>query len=146
MSDLRRRIFGAGGSPDSTPTSSRDASPAPIQREDGEYKIVPKPKLDELKKQVKEVKRKGTKRRTFWIFALGGLFGIFLAGFFASNNGSLDRLVEMAGISDMNLDSLLDVLPAGLIRDVQDIQVRTSTLASLLRRLMLTEVYLIAEK
>jgi phospholipid:diacylglycerol acyltransferase len=146
MSDLRRRIFGAGGSPDSTPSSSRDASPAPIQREDGEYKIVPKPKLDKLKKEVKEVRKKGTRRRNVWVFALGGLFGIFLAGFFASNNGSLDKLVEMAGISDMNLDTLLDVLPAGLIRDVQDLQVRNFTAALLLRRLMLTEVFLIAEK
>jgi phospholipid:diacylglycerol acyltransferase len=145
MSDLRRRIFGAG-TPDSTPSSSRDPSPAPIRGDDGEYKIVPKPKLDKLRKEVKEVRRKGTKRRNVWIFALGGLFGIFLAGFFASNNGSLDRLVELAGVRDMNLDTLLDVLPAGLIRDVQNLQVRKSTVALLLRRLMLTEVSLIAEK
>lgn len=146
MSELRRRIFGVGASPDSTPTSSRDASPAPVQHEDGEYKIIPKPQLEKLKKEVKQVKRKGTKRRNAWIFALGGLFGIFIAGFFASNNGSLDKLVEMAGIGDMNLDSLLDVLPAGLIRDVQDLQVRTYTVARSLRRLMLTEVSLIIEK
>ena len=146
MSDLRRRIFGAGGTPDSTPSSSRDASPAPAQGDDGEYKIVPKPQLDKLRKQVEEVRKKGTKRRNVWIFALGGLFGIFLAGFFASNNGSFDKLVEMAGINDMNLDTLLDVLPSGLIRDVQDLQVRNSTAALLLRRLMLTEVSLITEK
>jgi phospholipid:diacylglycerol acyltransferase len=145
MSDLRRRIFGAG-TPDSTPSSSRDASPAPIRGDDGEYKIVPKPKLDKLSKEVKEARRKGTKRRNVWIFALGGLFGIFLAGFFASNNGSLDKLVELAGVRDMNLDTLLDVLPAGLIRDVQDLQVRNTAVALLLHRLMLTEVSLIAEK
>lgn len=145
MSDLRRRIFGHG-SPDSTPSSSRDASPAPTQREDGEHKIIPKPALDKLKKEVKKARRNGTRRRSVWVFVLGGLFGIFLAGFFASNNGSLDKLVEMAGIGDMNLDSLLDVLPAGLIRDVQDLQVRRTTAPLLLRRLMLTEVSLIAEK
>ncbi len=146
MSDLRRRIFGAG-TPDSTPASSRDASPAPpLRGEDGEYKIVPKPQLDKLRQQVKDVKRKGTKRCNVWIFALGGLFGIFLAGFFASNNGSFDKLVELAGVREMNLDSIFDVLPAGLIRDVQNLQVRNTTFAVLLRRLMLTEVSLIAEK
>lgn len=131
MSDLRRRIFGAS-TPDSTPSSSRDASPAPFQQDNqddgGEYKIIPKPQLEKLRKEVKEVRRKGTRRRSAWVFALGGLFGIFLAGFFASNNGSLDRLVDMAGIKDMNLDSLLDVLPAGLIKDVQDLQVCRETL------------------
>lgn len=128
MSDLRRRIFGVG-TPDSTPSSSRDASPAPAQRDDGEYKVIPKPALDKLRKEVKGVRRKGSKRRNVWIFALGGLFGIFAAGFFASNNGSLDKLVELAGIRDMNLDSVLDVLPAGLIKDVQDLQVRSPTTA-----------------
>ena len=145
MSDLRRRIFGAG-TPDSTPSSSRDASPASIRREDGDYHIIPKPQLEKLKKEVKEVRRKGTKRRNVWIFALGGLFGIFVAGFFASTNGSLDKLVELAGVKDMNLDTLLDVLPAGLIRDVQNLQVRHTTAALHLRRLMLTEVSLIVEK
>ena len=145
MSDLRRRIFGSG-TPDSTPSSSRDASPAPVQREDGEYKVIPKPVLDKLRKEVKQVKRKGTKRRNFWIFALGGLSGIFAAGFFASNNGSLDKLVELAGIRDMNLESVLDVLPAGLIKDVQDLQVWSPAAALFLRRLMLTKVCLIAEE
>ena len=127
MSELRRRIFGVGPhSETTTPASSRDASPAPapVQQDgDAEYKVVPKHKLDKLRKDVKNVRRKGTKRRTFWIFALGGAFGIFLAGFFASNNGSLDRLVELTGMQDMKLDTLLDVLPSGIIKDVQDLQV-----------------------
>ena len=145
MSDLRRRIFGVG-TPDSTPSSSRDASPAPPMRgDDGEYKVVPKPVLDKLRKDVKQVRRKGTRRRTVWIFVLGGIFGIFVAGFFASNNGSLDRLVQMAGIGDMNLENLLDVLPAGLIKDVQDLQVCSNISAILLRKLMLTKVSLIAD-
>ena len=69
------------------------------------------------------MKRYGTKRRNAWIFALGSIFGIFIAGYFATSNGSLDRLVDLAGIKDMRIDTLLDVLPAGLIKDVQDIQV-----------------------
>ena len=124
MSELRRRIFGVG-STETTPSSSWDASPAPGQKDGvgGDYKVVPKDTLDKLRKDVKAVKRKGTKRRNAWIFVLGGAFGIFLAGFFATNNGSLDKLVEMAGIKEMNLDTLFDVLPAGLIKDVQDLQV-----------------------
>ena len=120
MSDLRRRIFGVG-TPDSTPSTSRDASPAPGGDKVGpEYQVIPKEKLEKLRQDVKHIKRKGTKRRNAWIFALGGAFGIFLAGFFASTNGNLERLVDMAGIRDLNV---MDVLPAGLIRDVQDLQV-----------------------
>ncbi|KAK4574166.1 phospholipid:diacylglycerol acyltransferase [Recurvomyces mirabilis] len=118
MSELRRRIFGVG-SPESTPSSSRDVSPAPQQKDGatGEsYKVIPAAKLDKLSK------KKGTRRRNFWIFALGGIFGILVAGFFASSNGGLDKMVELAGLQDMNLDSLLDVLPAGLIKDVRDLQ------------------------
>jgi phospholipid:diacylglycerol acyltransferase len=91
------------------------------------YKVVPAEKLDKLSKKV----RKGTKRRNAWIFFLGGLFGIFVAGFFASSNGSLEKLVEMAGLEDMNLDSILDVLPAGLIKEVRDLQVGLSAFLAL---------------
>lgn len=135
MSDLRRRIFGVGDTPDSTPSISREASPAPGTEDGGhagEYKVVPKEAVEKLKKEVKSVRRSGKKRRNAWMFALGGLFGVILAGFFASSNGGLDGLIEMAGISDMNLDSVLDVLPAGLIKDVQDLQVRL-----LLRKILL---------
>ena len=122
MSDLRRRIFGVG-TPESTPSVSRDSSPAPGQRDGAgkkeELKVVAAEKLEQLKKASKS----GRKRRNAWMFGLGGLFGILVAGFFASNNGGLERLVDMAGLQDMNLDSILDVLPTGLIRDIQDIQV-----------------------
>lgn len=128
MSELRRRIFGRSGTPDSqetTPTSSRDVSPAPGHRgSDGaEYQVVPRQKLERLKSDVKIFKRKSAKRRGAWIFALGGVFGIFAAGFFATSNGSLDKWVEFAGMKDMNLDSLLDIFPSGVIRDVQELQV-----------------------
>lgn len=126
MSDLRRRIFGVGDTPDSTPSISREASPAPGRdgRDGAEYKVVPNDTVEKLKKEVKSVRRSGKKRRNAWMFALGGLFGVMLAGFFAANTGGLDSLVEMAGIKDMNLDSILDVLPAGIVKDVQDLQVR----------------------
>ena len=129
MSDLRRRVFGVGASPDSTPSASpREQSPAPghqVQDGRGEiYHIVPDHKIDKLKKEMKAVRRKGSKRRNVWMFILGGAFGLLLAGFFASRNGNFDTWIEMAGMKDMNLESFLDVLPAGIIRDVQDLQVR----------------------
>ena len=123
MSSLRRRIFGAG-TPDSTPSNSRDVSPAPVVGRPGEseeYKVVRAQELEKLNKRVRS--RKSSKRRNAWIFGLGGLFGVLAAGFFATPQTSIDKLVELAGLNDMNLDSILDVLPAGLIRDVQNMQV-----------------------
>lgn len=121
MSDLRRRIFGVG-TPDSTPSASRDSSPAPARPGDQvtDYKIVPSDRLEKAAS-----KHRGRKRRNAWVFGLGGLFGVLAAGIFASPTGSLDRLVDMAGWNDLNLDSILDVLPAGLIKDVQQLQVCT---------------------
>jgi phospholipid:diacylglycerol acyltransferase len=118
MSTLRRRIFGGDDS------ASRDVSPAPpAPKEAGgdAFRIVSNEKFDALKKSVKP---RSSKKRNAWVFTLGGLFGLFVAGFFASRDGALDKLVSLAGLEDMNLDNLYDVLPAGLIRDVQNMQVR----------------------
>ena len=121
MSELRRRIFAGVGSPDETPSSSREHSPAPGSGLDGkDYKVVPVKRLEKLKKN----RNWHYKRRTFWVFTLGGLLGILVGGFFfARSNGGLDNLAEMVGMKDINFDMILDVLPAGLIKDVQDIQV-----------------------
>lgn len=126
MSSLRRRIFGTGGG-DATPPASRDSSPAPAPHEalkrPGAYRVLTTEKFDELK-QAAVKSGKGKKRRHAWVFVLGLLGGLFAAGFFASRDGALEQLAAMAGLEDMNLDSLIDVLPTGLIRDVQDLQVR----------------------
>ena len=128
MSELRRRLLGGLGvdssqdssrEPSPSPSISREASPAPGQKDGIDYKVIPKRKLERLK----AVSKKGTKRRNAWIFALGSIFGILIAGYFATGDGRLDSVLEVAGIRDMRLDTLLDVLPAGLIKDVQDIQV-----------------------
>lgn len=120
MSQLRRRIFGSASNGHDS-DSSREQSPAPAPESAGgeAFRIVPKETLEKLKKGPK----KGSKRRSAWVFVLGGLFGLFVAGFFASSNGGLDKLVTMAGLEDMNLDTILDVLPAGLISEVRDLQV-----------------------
>ena len=124
MSELRRRIFGGSGTPDDdSPSSSRDASPGPLLKSGTgtDYTVIPAKKLEKLKKKIES--SGGIKRRHAWVFGLGGLFGIFIAGFFASSNGSLDKLVTLTGLDNMNLDSILDVLPAGIIREVRDLQV-----------------------
>lgn len=113
MAELRRRIFGTSSSPAATPEPSREGSPAGSD----DYRIIPAKKLQKL---TSSSKSKGSKRRNFWIFGLGGLFGIVVAGFFASSN---DMMMDLASLKDMNLDSLLDVLPAGLINDARDLQV-----------------------
>lgn len=60
------------------------------------------------------------KRKLGAIFLLGSLFGIIAAGFFAKSND----LIEFPEIGDLSVDSLLDALPAGLVKDVRDLVVR----------------------
>ena len=114
MSDLRRRVVGTlvGDSPESTPDISRDGSPNPE-----EYKVVQAKQLKQLKSKT------GSKRRNFWVFGLGGLFGLVVALFFVSNND----MIDLAAFGDMGLDSIRDVLPAGLINEARDLQVGHST-------------------
>jgi len=54
------------------------------------------------------------------IFLLGGLSGIVAAGFFAKSND----LINFPGMGDLSMDSLFDVLPAGLVTDMRDLVVR----------------------
>ncbi|KAL7892863.1 LACT domain-containing protein [Trichoderma sp. SZMC 28014] len=59
---------------------------------------------------------KARKRRNTFIFLLGGLCGLLAAGFFAKTND----LIDLPEISELTMDSLLDVIPAGLIKDMRD--------------------------
>ncbi|KAM5352104.1 hypothetical protein ACJ41O_004827 [Fusarium nematophilum] len=83
--------------------TSRDESPAP----DPATRIH----------VVEHVVPKTRKRRNTFIFLLGSLFGIIAAGFFASSND----LIDLPEFSDLSMDSLLDALPAGLVKDMRDI-------------------------
>lgn len=78
----------------------------------------------EMKKKKK--KHGGGKRRNFWVFGLGGLVGVVIALLFVQNPNVLD----LAAFKDMNLDSLMDVLPVGLVRDAQALQVRSFSFPS----------------
>ncbi|RMJ17929.1 hypothetical protein CDV36_002357 [Fusarium kuroshium] len=66
---------------------------------------------------VEHVVPKTRKRRNTFIFLLGSLFGIIAAGFFASSND----LIEFPEFTDLSMDSLLDALPAGLVKDMRDL-------------------------
>jgi phospholipid:diacylglycerol acyltransferase len=63
------------------------------------------------------VKRTG-KRRNGLIFTLGGIFGVFLALFFANQNE-----LSLEALMDLNLDALIDVIPAGVLRDAKQFSV-----------------------
>lgn len=103
MSFLRRRLLR-----DSSAEVSRDPSPV-----GGEHvTLVPTSRL-------KSLKAKRSKRRNGFVFSLGGLFGIFVAAFFATRHD----VISFEGLMDLNLESLIDVIPAGIVKDAKDITV-----------------------
>lgn len=106
MSFLRRRLLR-----DSSTEASRD--PLPVGGE--HVTLVPTSEL-------KSLKAERSKRRNGFIFGLGGLFGIFLAAFFATRHD----VISFEGLMDLNLESLMDVIPAGIVKDAKDITVRSS--------------------
>ena len=106
MSSLRRRILGDSSSSE----PSRDVSPT----KGDSITLVPASQLQKLKTQSR------SKRRTTLIFGLGGLFGVFVAAFFAQQND----VINLEGLVEFNLESLLDVIPAGIVNDAKDITVQ----------------------
>lgn len=65
------------------------------------------------------LKEKKSKRRNGLVFTLGGIFGIILAVFFANRHD----VISFEGLMDLNLDSLIDVIPAGVVREARDLTV-----------------------
>jgi phospholipid:diacylglycerol acyltransferase len=110
MNFLRRRNVGhesANGKP--------EGGDKPDEPEtDGEFHIMGERRVAQLVK-----KPSGGKRRTAWIFGLGGIFGIGIAAFFVGNNDMLDLTM----LQDLNLDSIMDVLPAGMLSEARSFQV-----------------------
>jgi phospholipid:diacylglycerol acyltransferase len=101
MSFLRRRVLG-------TP-SPREESPPKAE----EVRLAPVSKI------ITEKHHKTRKRRNGFIFFLGGVFGIVAAGFFAGRND----LIDFPELGDLSMDSLIDVLPAGFVRDARELAV-----------------------
>lgn len=106
MSFLRRRLLGK------STQSAREDSPAKAE----EVRLAPVSRI------ITEKHHKTRKRRNGFIFFLGGLFGIVVAGFFAGRSD----LIEFPELRDLSMDSLLDVLPAGFVRDAKDLAVSES--------------------
>jgi len=63
-----------------------------------------------------------SKRRNGLIFVLGGLFGIFIAVFFANQQ----EVISLESLLDLNLDTLIDVIPQGIMRDAKEFSVLCS--------------------
>lgn len=108
MSFLRRRF---GGNDSSSTEVSRDPTPDPDRP--ANLRVVTAEKLQTLKKG------KNGKKKNFWIFGLGGLFGVLAAAFFAGSND----MIDLSSLEGMNLDSILEALPAGFLKDAQQLQV-----------------------
>jgi phospholipid:diacylglycerol acyltransferase len=64
--------------------------------------------------------RPRSKRRNGFIFVLGGLFGIFIALFFANQQ----EVISLESLMDLNLESLIDAIPQGIVRDAKAFSVR----------------------
>jgi phospholipid:diacylglycerol acyltransferase len=106
MNFLRRR--NVGSSPSDPPREE-----TPDSEEDN--RVVPAKKLHGLAKKH----GRGSKRRTAWIFVLGGIFGIVVAVLFVGHN----EMIDLVGLQDFNLDSIMDVIPAGILSDAKQLQV-----------------------
>ncbi|KAJ9141990.1 Lecithin [Coniochaeta hoffmannii] len=97
--------------------ASDTGSESPTPRDDSVAPDRPEEPGTEEKIKVAHHHKKTRKRRTTAIFLLGSLFGIVIAGFFASSND----LINLPDIGELSMDSLLDVLPAGLVKDMRDL-------------------------
>lgn len=119
-SKLRRRIVGSDSA--DAPSGTSEPPPTP-DRDESSVKAG-----DRVKVVHHTDKSPTRKRKNTFIFLLGGLFGIIFAGFLASNND----LIEFPGFPgdlSMDLSSLLDVLPAGIARDMKDLMQGEKTFA-----------------
>lgn len=74
---------------------------------------------------------KSRKKRNGLIFFLGGLFGIVAAGFFAQKSD----LIDFPEFGDITMDSIMDVLPAGFVKDARDLAVSSSVLMAEFRNM-----------
>lgn len=109
-STLRRRVP-EQETPSESPTP-RDESPESPERADKSGAKI---------KIIHHHRPKTRKRKTTAIFLLGSLCGIIAAGFFAKSND----LIDFPEIGELSMDSFFDVLPAGLVKDMRELVVKS---------------------
>ena len=111
MSSLRQRFPGNTSS-----SQPREESPEKAE----EVRLAPVSKIitDDDASTFKHYKSR--KRRNGVIFFLGGLVGIVAAGLFAKQSD----LVNFPELGELSMDSILDVLPAGFVKDANEMVVR----------------------
>ena len=110
---LRRR---GGQSTLDVKTAETESPPESIADPDEKHPQLKHPEV-EIHAEVVGEKPKTRKRRNTFIFLLGSLFGIVAAGFFASTND----LIDFPEIGELSFDSVLEVLPAGMVREYRDL-------------------------
>ena len=103
---LRRRT-----GKDEVPPSSK-ASDTKAEQEQPHTDVVD-PKFTQL------VIKPRSKRRNGFIFMLGGIFGIFIALFFANQH----EVISLDSLMDLNLESWIEAIPQGIVSDVREFSV-----------------------
>lgn len=125
MSNIRRRAVNQAHQGD----DNNNGQPIPTQQDAaGIASATPtadvdtdeKPSLSPLVRLKRYLAKPRGKRRHSFVFMLGGLFGIFVAVFFANQN----EVISLDALMDLNLDSLIDVMPQGILRDAKEFTVR----------------------
>lgn len=106
MSSVRRRLMDHD-------SNTPPPDPSPVEGEP--VTLVPAAQLMKLK----------TKRSRRWqwsIFTFGSIFGVLLAAFFAKQHD----VISLDGLTDFNMESLIDVIPVNILREAKDITVSLS--------------------
>ncbi|KAI7977757.1 hypothetical protein EIK77_009297 [Talaromyces pinophilus] len=129
MSDLRRRAVKETprdeNNNDDTKPTAHDESETKKQKSSKEHhkpkndEEDEKPTLSPIARLKRYITKPRGKRRHSFVFLLGGLFGIFIALFFANQN----EVISLDALMDLNLDSLIDVIPTGILSDAREFTV-----------------------
>lgn len=124
MSARRRQVQDSSVRSQSKNSTTRDTSKQlPVI---AHAKAVPTDAEENTEKPAPVYAKKPSKRRFGFIFVLGGLFGICIALFFANKQD----VIRLDSWMDINIDSLMDVIPQGILKDAKEFSVRLYFLLS----------------
>lgn len=125
MSTLRRRPGNVPRTSSPEPSTDTTTTPTPTHplTTNTENGGDPGDIVSNIREEIRHVEvpvfKRRSKRRNGFIFGLGGLFGVFVALFFANHN----EVISFDALMDLNLDSLIDVIPAAMVRDAKEFTV-----------------------